>query len=271
MIEGYFDQIYYRFSKEGNNPLGNIFAIHGLGGHSMWFDNAATSFNKYNINFFAFDLPGFGQSKHIKGTIDSYKTWINVSKEILQKFLIHFEIKAPVFILGHSMGGLVAIELSKKVKANGWIISVPGFDGNPHSWPFVDFIIPVLIKSIFKQNENVMVPFGTELLSKNKETQLKVKKDPLRIINLSAKIYKELFFLTLIAKMSVKQFNEPVIFLQAGCDEVCSNSSMDKYFNEIKSHDKCKKVYTNAFHDLFIEDELPQIVVDIAHWIKDRV
>lgn len=271
MIEGYFDQIYYRFSKGVNTPLANVFAIHGLGGHSMWFDNAATLFNKDNINFFAFDLPGFGQSKYAKGTIDSYKIWIDVSKEILQRFLIHFEIKAPVFILGHSMGALIAVLLARTVKTHGWIISVPSFEGHPKTWPLIDFVLPVLLKSLFKPKENIILPFGPELITKNKETQLKIKTDPLRVTNVAAQVYMHVYFLTLAAKHSIKLLQEPVLMLMAAKDMVCSTPAMEKYFNEIESNDKCKKVYTNAFHDLFIEDELPQIVNDITEWIKQKV
>lgn len=269
--EGYFDKVYYRFSGvENSTAFANVFAIHGLGGHSMWFDNAAVLFNKNNINFFAFDLPGFGQSKYTRGTVDSYKIWIDISKEILQKFLIHFEIKAPVFILGHSMGALIAIVLAKLVKAHGWIISVPSFEGHPQSWPLTSFIVPVLSKALFNPKESITLPFGPELITKNKETQLKIKKDPLRVVNVTAQVYMHVYFLALAAKRSVKLLEESVLMLMAGNDMVCSNSAMDEYFNEIRSKDKVKKVYENSYHDLFIEDEIIQIVDDISEWIKNR-
>ena len=272
LSEGYFDKVYYRFwHNNDNNTLANIVSIPGLGGHYLWFDNAANLFNKNNINHFSFDLPGFGQSKYEKGYIDSYKTWINITKEVIEKFLTQFNIKSPVFILGHSMGALIAIMISKSVKPHGWVLSVPGFEGNNKIFSLTKFVLPVLQKSIYKPSEPVVLPFGPELLTKNKETQLKVKQDKLRVINVSAQAFKEVYFLSINAQKTIKDLNAPVLMLEAGQDQVCSNTIMDKCFNEIKIVNKSKRVYTESLHDLFIEDNVNQVVDDISNWIVKLV
>ena len=267
--QGYFDKVYYQFWKT-DNATSNVFAIHGLGGHCLWFENAANTFNKNKINFFSFDLPGFGQSKYPKGVVSSYKEWIQVSKKTLEDFLLNFNIKEPVFILGHSMGSLIAVLLSKNVKAHGWILSVPGFEGYRKTWPLVDFVLPVLIRSTLRSKENVALPFGPELLTKNKQTQLLVKQDPLRVINIQTKTFLDVYSLALKAKRSSFFLEEPVLILQAGKDMVCSNSAMDAFFEKIKSIDKVKIMYENSYHDLFLEDEIHQIADDISEWIKKR-
>jgi len=250
--EGYFDKVYYRFSKTEKTPAATIFAIHGLGGHSLWFDKAGLFFNRQNINFFSFDLPGFGQSKYPIGEIDSYKTWVRVTKDTLVSFLYMLKTSTPFFILGHSMGALIAILLKKNVKSNGWILSVPGFEGYSKTWPLIKFIIPILFKSIFNPHQKIILPFGPELLTKNKKTQIKLKADPYRVINPTANIFKEVYFLAHAAKLNIKHLDEPVLMLMAEEDLVCSNLHMEKYFNQIKSNDKSMKVYTNSYHDSYL-------------------
>ncbi|OGI20112.1 MAG: hypothetical protein A3B68_00765 [Candidatus Melainabacteria bacterium RIFCSPHIGHO2_02_FULL_34_12] len=270
--EGYFDKVYYRLwqSSKDNKPLANIFAIHGLGGHSTWFDKAAQKFNEQNINFFSLDLPGFGQSKYPRGKVESYKVWLDVTRDALEKYLKTFNVNAPVFILGHSMGALIAILLSKSVRAHGWILAVPAFEGYPDTFPLSKFILPVLCKSLVNPEEEIMVPFGPELLTKNKETQLEVKKDPFRFIKLSAEIYKHVFFLTRCAKTPPIIINGPVLMLIAGKDKVCSNEHMEIYFEKTQCENKVKKIYPDSFHDLFLEDEMPEVVSDITDWIKEH-
>ncbi len=270
--DGYLDKVYYRFWHcERNDAIANILAIHGLGGHCIWFDNVARILNKSGINFFSFDLPGFGQSKFPLGEIESYKTWIAITRTILENFLLDFHIKSPVFILGHSMGALIAILLSKAVKANGWILSVPGFEGHKDTFPLKSFVFPVLCKSLFRPKELIAMPFGPELLSKNKETQMKVKQDPLRVINVSAEMFKHVYFLSHAARNLAKSFEQPVFMLMAENDKVCSNSVMEEFFNDIKTSNKKKKIYKDSFHDLFIEDILPEIGNDIYSWIKEHI
>lgn len=267
--DGYIDKVYYRFHKV-EKPIANVFAIHGLGGHCIWFDEGAKYFNKKNINFFSFDLPGFGQSKYPRGVVTSYNDWINVSKEVLEKYLIDFKIDAPVFILGHSMGSLIALMLSKTVKANGWIFSVPGLQGNPDMWPYFDLVLPTICKAVFKPNEPIVMPFGPEAITKNKETQLKMKKDNLRVISPNASLFMHLHFLTKAATKVGDSFDSKFLLLQAGNDLVCSNDAMDKFFENSKSSDKTKKLYPGVYHDLFIENEISLIVDDVSEWISKR-
>lgn len=267
--EGYFDKVYYRFWLV-DEAFANIFAIHGLGGHCLWFDEAGKLFTKNKINFFSFDLPGFGQSKYPIDGVTSYKVWINVTRDLLNSFLINYFVACPVFILGHSMGALIAVLLSEKVRAHGWILSAPAFEGAKKVFPTVNFVLPVLIASLFKPKQQVLVPFGPDLLTRNKDTQEKIKKDPFRITNLSADVYKHVYFLSLKAKRSSKLLNEPVLMLVAGNDMICSNGAAERFFNDLKLKDKSKKIYTNFFHDLFVEDDLTQIVDDITGWMKLR-
>ena len=271
--EGFFDKVYYRFwqTEKNSNSVANVFAIHGLGGHCMWFDNAAKIFNENNINHFSFDLPGFGQSLFPRGEINSYKEWITVTRKVLETFLSEFEVNSPVFILGHSMGASISVLLSKNVKANGWIISVPGFEGNSETWPLKEFIIPALLKSVIKPKEEIIMPFGPELLTKNIDTRLKVKKDPLRVINPQAKLFMQVYLLSQMARRSYDFLSDPVFLLIAGKDKICANPAMEDFFEKIKIPDKKMKTYTDSFHDLFVEDELNEIVSDISIWIKERL
>ncbi|MBI1859132.1 MAG: alpha/beta fold hydrolase [Candidatus Melainabacteria bacterium] len=267
MKDGFIENVYYRFFNV-STPSAYIFAIHGLGGHCLWFDKAAALFNNKGIGFFSFDLPAFGQSKYEKGTISSYKVWVDVSRNLLWKYLNDFAVKKPVFILGHSMGALIALNMVPLVKANGWILSVPGFQGHKDSFPFSSFTLPVLFKSLFCPKSKITVPFGPEILTKNIHTQKELKKDPYRVINPDANIYLQVYLLSNKAKKLCSSLTEPVLMLQADEDRVCSNHYMDKCFKEISSSNKEKIVYGNSYHDLFVEDDLNALVDDISAWIQ---
>lgn len=268
--DGYLDKVYYRFF-EVENPVANVFLIHGLGGHCLWFDEAGKLFNKHSINSFSFDLPGFGQSKYAKGKVDTYKIWINTTRDLLWSFISKYSKGKPLFIIGHSMGALIAMVLAKNVQASGWILTVPGFEGHKKSFPPLQFVLPTILSSIFMPTKKIIVPFGPDRLVKNKDMQCRLKEDPFRVIDQDAKIYLEVYLLGKLAKKLCKSFNEPLLMLQAEEDIVCSNEAMLKYFNLIPSSDKEKIVYQNAYHDLFVEDCLEQVIKDISSWINKQI
>ena len=268
--DGYLNNIYYRYWKTDKKEIANIFSIHGLGGHCIWFDNAAGLFNQKGISYFSFDLPGFGQSKYKKGTIDSYDTWVSVTKETIENFLVTLSVNSPVFILGHSLGALIAILLSENVKANGWILSVPGFEGKKELWPFFKVVLPILTKAVITPDENIALPFGPELLTKNKETQIKIKKDPYRIINPSAALLMQVYLLSNKTKKINTLPKDPTLVLVASEDKICSNTATEDYFEKLINPNKCMKAYTNFFHDLFVEDDLSVLVDDISAWIVNH-
>lgn len=267
MLEtGFIDKYYYRFWKNGSLPNANVFAIHGFGGHSIWFDKAGELFNKHNINFFSFDLPGFGQSNFTRGNIDSYNEWLRAVEDLYKNFSSNLSNDKPTFILGHSMGALLATIISSRLNPPGTILTVPGFEGAGDSWT-PGLIAKILFSSIFLPNKEIFVPFGPDKLTKNKDIIRDLKRDELRVISPRAKMFLQLKLLGFKAKKACKDLSCKTLMIQAKEDLVCSNDAMDIAFENITAVDKEKKLYEDLYHDIFLENELPKIVDDIAYWI----
>ena len=81
----------------------------------------------------------------------------------------------------------------------------------------------------------------------------------------------QVYLLSQMARRSYDLLSSPVFLLIAGKDTVCLNPAMEDFFEKIKISDKKMKTYTDSFHDLFIEDELNEIVSDISLWIKEHL
>lgn len=78
--------------------------IHGAGGCSEVWKNQTNLLNDY-MNAFALDLPGHGKtSGQGMAGISEYRTWLN---DILERVF-----EAPVFLMGHSMGGAIAQDIA---------------------------------------------------------------------------------------------------------------------------------------------------------------
>jgi branched-chain amino acid transport system permease protein len=95
-------EIYLRESDGGDGSYPDLLCIHGNLGSGLWFEPMMA---RYPGRIFAPDMPNFGQSSHIASwEIADYARWIG-------SILHHLELNAPV-VLGHSLGGAVAMELA---------------------------------------------------------------------------------------------------------------------------------------------------------------
>ena len=85
-----------------------VLLIHGAGGdHSLW-AGQSRYLSHHGINLIALDLPKHGQSQSgpVLATIDDYV-------DVIDEFLRALDIQKAV-VVGHSMGGLIALGLAEK-------------------------------------------------------------------------------------------------------------------------------------------------------------
>lgn len=96
--------------KEGKGKP--VVLLHGLGSDSKssW-DLVSNILNKQkNIQVYAFDLLGFGQSS--KPEIANYS--LKEQAKLIEKAIKKQKIREPITLVGHSMGSLISIEIASR-------------------------------------------------------------------------------------------------------------------------------------------------------------
>lgn len=247
-----------------------LLAIHGLGGHSGWFDRLKDELIKYDIDLYAYDLPGFGlnhveqerNSVYQKGHIDSYKEW----KDFVRlKYIKLKEEFGQVDVLGHSLGAVLAssIDFDKNDKL---ILSVPGYKGAQ------DTFNPLFVgkalwhyafdKKLFGKNVFLEMPVSDKL----QETP--AFRDELRVGTVSQNLLFEILQLGKVAKRKLPRIKNDVLMLQVAEDKVVDNSTQDEYFELIGSKNKSKQVFTDTDHDWIWTDKNAEMAQFIADWLN---
>ncbi len=90
----------YRRSGDTGRPV--LMLMHGIGGHSgSWFNQYACLSRHFDV--LAWDAPGSGQSDPFKSPSPAATHYSGLGLELLEQL----KIKA-VYLLGHSLGGLIA-------------------------------------------------------------------------------------------------------------------------------------------------------------------
>ena len=126
--EEYNSTLYFTNLRSNSIPStrGSFLIVHGFGEHSSRYIPFALEIAKKNFDVFLFDFRGFGYSSGIRGS--------TTLTEFFQDFvtvLNNVNKNAPLYVLGHSMGGgvlLSFLKLNPKVKITGVMLSNPFMD-----------------------------------------------------------------------------------------------------------------------------------------------
>ena len=110
----------------GNNPRAIIFIIHGLAEHSGRYAETAANLVKQGYAVFCQNHRGHGLSEGRKGYIKCFTTYAADLSSFVDEMSARYP-DIPVFLLGHSIGGTIAVDYCLKApdKVNGLILSAP--------------------------------------------------------------------------------------------------------------------------------------------------
>jgi alpha-beta hydrolase superfamily lysophospholipase len=123
-----FQELYYQVWQPEKDIQCVILLIHGLGEHGGRYGTHFADF--YTSSGFALvvpDLPGHGKTLGPRGHISDNALFLDYIDHFLQKSKELFPGK-PIFIYGHSMGGLLVLwyDLARNPQVNGLIVTSPG-------------------------------------------------------------------------------------------------------------------------------------------------
>jgi acylglycerol lipase len=120
------DVLFSRIWTTGDHPVAHLIIVHGYAEHCGRYEALAREFNGVGIEVHAYDHRGHGNSPGAPGQIPRFDTQVGD----LERFAAEVSRRAegnPVFVLGHSMGGLVTAYFVAKtgIAIQGAIFSSP--------------------------------------------------------------------------------------------------------------------------------------------------
>ncbi len=162
----------------------------------------------------------------------------------------------PVFLLGHSMGGLITIRLLQEEKLNiaGVILSSPclGLIHAPSKFLDVSSHLINVIFPTLRMNSGITVQMAT----RNEEVWEADSGDTLYITKVSVRWYRELATAIKQAFLVMDKTQDvPLLVMQAGEDKIVNKDSVKEWFNQAPLSEKRFKVWPKCYHEIFNEPE----------------
>lgn len=258
---------YFRHWPLTENCRGYIMLVHGLGEHCERYQALAEYANKAGYGVYSMDLPGHGQSPGKRGHIDRFEEFDSAAMQL------HDRIKEaagdlPIYLVGHSMGGLIASHLLLNHQS---LFAAAVLSGaaikSPQTPPafqvailrFLSFITPKL---------GVMT-LDASGISKDPEVVDVYMKDPL--VNkgkLSARMAAELFGAMDLAQTRAAEITLPLCLLHGSNDVMTAPEGSELLHERISSENKKLTIYPGLFHEIFNEPEHEQVFADMIAWLN---
>jgi lysophospholipase len=248
--------------------LATIVIVHGAFEHSGRYDDLAEQFQKDGLNVIYGDLPGQGKAKGKKGHIrrfnDYVKTigyWINEADE-----------SRPVFVLGHSMGGVAVIRAMQELQpfVDGVILSSPAagiLNGAGQPLEALSHIINKAWPTL-----RVKAPMKPEMVTRNEELIKRDKQDTMILSKVSIRWYREFKEAIKQSFQQIDLFPDiPLLVMQAEEDLMVDIEKTKEWFHKVSCKEKCYKQWPGLYHEIFNEPEWNTVYNYTLNFIKLHV
>lgn len=254
------------------HPKAAVFLVHGLGEHSSRYLHVAERLTENDIAVFTFDGRGHGKSSQPKpdAYFSNYEDYLKDIDALYNKAAGYLP-KLPIFIYGHSMGGvLVATYVIKyKPEPRGIILSAAALKPAVGTSKILITVSSLISKYTPKLK---VLKLNPDLISHDKKAINDYNKDPL--------VYHEAIpartayeVLRMMRKLEEKAatFSLPVLIMHGSEDKVTNPEGSGEFFRNITSQDKTLIPYPGLYHELHNELEKEEVIKKIISWMKKRI
>jgi len=243
------NKIFYRHWLV-ESPKAVIIIAHGLGEHSGRYEKVAGQLNQEGFSVYALDHQGHGQSSGPKGHINSFTDYHADLKQLI--ILANNENSGlKNYLLGHSMGGLIATGyVLRNSDFDGVIISAPAY-GVPGKAANMQLKIGALIGRLLP-NVSLSNKIDAKFVCSTDSVVEAYISDPLVHDQISLGWGKALLDEQKFVQTHLSEIKIPVLMLVPQADKLTDHSLTEKWFESIQA-DKEIHCYPNSYHEVLNE------------------
>jgi alpha-beta hydrolase superfamily lysophospholipase len=270
-FRGYGDlELYYQCWKPDGQAKATVAIVHGVREHSGRYAPMADYLTSRGYAVYCFDNRGHGRSPGQRGHINAWREYRDDADAFLS--LVRSEAPdLPLFLLGHSMGALIALDylLYHPEGLRGAVISGAPLEPIDATKPVQLLVARVL--SRIRPRLSMTSKFGGEQVSRDPAVARAYDTDPLVHDQTSLRWGME--FLATIDRVKARgtEVKLPILMLHGGDDRIVSPEGSKRFFEQVGSADKEMKVYPERFHEPHNDIGREQVLSDIGDWLDAHV
>lgn len=247
---------------------GVVVIVHGFNSHSGQYLWVAEQFVAHDLAVYALDLRGRGKSDGERFYVQKFGDYVDDLATFITMVKVQ-EPGLPLFLLGHSAGGVVSsvYTLEHQAELAGFIC-----ESFAHEVPAPDFAIAVLKGLSHVAPHAHVLKLNNEDFSRDPQVVAAMNNDPLiahevqptqtiaEMARADERLKREFHLITL-----------PVLILHGTLDKATKPSGSEHFYEKAGSTDKTLKLYEGHYHDLLHDIDKEIVMADIQRWIDAHI
>lgn len=264
--------LYYQSWSPGGKIRGILAVVHGLGGHSGLYKNIIEHLLPKQYAVYGLDLRGHGQSPGQRGYINTWAEYRDDVRACLQ-MIQQQQPGCPIFLFGHSMGGMIALEYilryPEETSALSGVIVVAPSIGEVGVSPMRVLLGRMLSRvwPRFSLNTGLDTAAG----SRDPKIAVTYTQDPLRHTRATARFSTEFFSTIIWIHAHAHEWKQPLLILHGSADRIVLPAGSKIFYQRVTYPDKRRIEYPGAYHDLHCDINYDEVLTDLSNWMEQHL
>ena len=262
--------IYYQAWRPGGDIKAALLVVHGLGEHSGRYMNVVNHFVPLGYAIYGLDHIGHGKSGGLREFVDRFQDFTE-TLTIFYNLVVEQQPDAPIFILGHSMGGLITSYylLDHPSDFKGAIISGPLVEVGEDVSQFTILLGKIL--SVIAPKMGI-IELDVDAISRDPDVVQAYVNDPLVFHGKTpARLGAEIISAITRVTEEANKIRLPVLIVHGSEDRLAAPSGSQMLFDKAASEDKTLKIYDGLYHEVLNEPEREMVLKDIEDWLETHL
>ena len=253
---------------DGLSLRGMVLLVHGLGEHAGRHDMLAKRLNSWGFAVRGYDQYGHGESGGGRGLLPTSTRLLDDLADIIDSTRLRMPAGAPLILLGHSMGGLVAGRFVSQGlrRVEGLVMSSPALDLG------LSPLQKLLLATLPHVAPNLTVGNGldADFISHDPEVVDAYRRDPLVHDRVSGRMSRFIADAAAATVAGAREWTVPTLLMYAGDDRIVNPAGSRAFAAAAPPAVVTAQCFDGLFHELFHEPDPEPVYEVLRRWLDAR-
>jgi alpha-beta hydrolase superfamily lysophospholipase len=251
------------YSWEPKDATAAVVISHGWSEHAGRYHEIANWFNQNGFAVYALDHRGHGKSQGKRGHV---RRWTDYSRDLeLLRSMVKYEKQ---YLLGHSMGGMIALLHALEYPEQFSAIALSG--------PASDVSIPVPKFKKFLGNTmsswfprlTITNDIDPSIVCSDPNVVADYISDPFTHGKVTTRWFSEYMKTVARVKQDAQQISTPLAIWHGEGDALVEPWVSEELFNRLTTPHKKRKLVPDTLHEILLEPSWPETTQEIKNWLE---